>query len=170
MCGEIKKWQKARMVTVRLTTNGNLTRISLPVQHQKVQEVRLDEVHFTGFNGGASAGCYLKLDVQGMSEAYANNESRPGMLLSVDVLNPHTVYSRPKMMLESDGSTVQAFNLSIMMPNGTAATFTECNLYFTFVLELSAMEIDEFRAKRAMLSYPPTNRVDPRATDFRAFE
>ena len=154
MCGEIEKWQKAEQVCVRVTS-GSPTKIVLNKAYENVQEIRLDEVMITGFNGGVSAACYVQLEAQGLSNSGCNNENRRGLLVPIDVLNPGTFYSRPRQVATSEGITVNQFELSILLAStGAAATLTEGTFVFTFVMHKPATEIAAYRQKVAMMDAP----------------
>jgi hypothetical protein len=158
MCGEIQEWQTARTVSVRLTTNGTSQRIVLNNRYETVEEVRLDECMFTVFNGGVSAGCYFVMDLSNLSTKAVNNESKSGILLMVDTLNPHTVFQRPRDIASGSPTTLTSFQLGVFLPNGTPVTFTEAIFTITFVCRKSEDEIQAVRQMKAKLDYIPSVR------------
>jgi hypothetical protein len=155
MCGEVQLWQNARESTVRVTS-GATTNIYLPVQMSRVMEVRLDEVFVTGFNGGVSGTAYVNMNIPNMTPVALNNEKQPGFLIGVDVLNPHVVFNRPKLLFKAEGATIQNFQMSVVLPTGATATFTELVLSLTFVMAKSADELKEVRMWRASVEPHPT--------------
>lgn len=158
MCGEIDDWQTARSCTVRIVTNGAPQNIVLGQKYDNVEEVRLDEVMITGFNGGASAAAYLRIGLNGMHHGTSNNEANPGLLIMTDVLNPHTVYQRPRLVGVGHMITVNTFELSLSMPNGAAATFTEASFVLTFVMRKSPEALEETRRLNMLVHAPPGTR------------
>lgn len=157
MCGEIQKWQVARTAYVRLTTSGATTKVILNNLYTNVEEVRLDEVLITGFNGGASGSCYLTVDGAGLNDASSNNESKRGSLIMVDVTNPHTVHQRPITLAYGQMSNINNFEITLTNPNGTTTTFTEAVFLFTFVCRKSQDQIKAYREMKALMNeYPPS--------------
>jgi hypothetical protein len=158
MCGEIQIWQKAMQVTVRVTS-GAWTEIVLNKTLEDVEEIRLDEIMITGFNSATSASCYVNLEANNLANGYINNENKRGLLVPIDVLNPHTFYSRPRLLATSEGVNLNRFGLTITMPNGTAATLTEASLVLTFVMHKPKEEIRAYREKMAMMEVPSIKDV-----------
>lgn len=156
MCGEIQDWQEARGVTVRLTTDGTRRNVVLGGVWDDVEEIRLDEIMITGFNGGVSGGCYLQIFQPGMRHGTVNNESNSGLLIPVDVLNPHVVHNRPRVIARGQMVNISQFGIGLFMPNGTPATFTEAMLILTFVMRKSADAIEEVRRLKATVDYLPS--------------
>lgn len=154
MCGEILPNQKAEQATVRLTTSADNVSIRLPKQFQRVEEIRLDELFFSNFKGGASGIAYLNLKVNGCAPSAINNENEPGTAIAVDVLNPHILYSRPRVLQTANGVTINDFQIRIENPDGTATTFAECLLVLTFVMRKSAAEVREYREQQALMEIP----------------
>lgn len=146
-------WQKAIQVTVRVTT-GALTEIILNKTLEDVEEIRLDEIMITGFNSATSAACYVNVEANNIANGYVNNENRRGLLVPIDVNNPHTYYSRPRLLATSEGVNLNRFGLTISMPSGTAATLTEASLVLTFVVSRPKEEIRAYREKMAMMDLP----------------
>jgi hypothetical protein len=158
MCGEIMPWQKAVQVCVRVTS-GAWTEIILNKTLEDVEEIRLDEIMITGFNSATSASCYVNVEASSIANGYVNNENKRGLLVPIDVLNPHTYYSRPRLLATSEGVNLNRFGLTITMPSGTAATLTEASLVFTFVMSRPKEEIRAYREKMAMMEVPSIKDV-----------
>lgn len=156
MCGEIEEWQYAKAVTVRLTTSGAQTNVVLGNRFAEVEEIRLNEVMVTGFNGGVSACAYLRIFQDNMTHATANNEANSGLLVPIDVLNPHQVYNNPRPVSQGNRVNINQFGIALLMPNGTAATFTEACFVLTFVCRRSADSLEEVRRLKASVAYLPT--------------
>lgn len=156
MCGEIEEWQEVKQVDVRLTTSGTATTVQLPLLIERVEQVRLDEIMFVGFNGGASAAVYLDFRTNGINSASANNENRPGCMIQVDVLNPHTAYQRPKVLGNGNFMTTNSFEIAIRLPTGVPVLFTEAALSLTFVCRKSENSLAEVRRLKAMMLPPPS--------------
>jgi len=166
MCGEIQEWQIARSVCIRLITNGNKQLVTLGSKFDDVEEIRLDEIMVTNFNGGVSAAAYVKLYQNGMNEATCNNEQEPGLLIGIDVLNPHTVYQRPRVISVGNMVNINSFNVEMRLPGGAVATFNEAVLILTFVCRRSPDSIAEVRRLKATVDYLPSiidvrNTFDP---------
>ena len=159
MCREIEKWQYQRHVTIRVT-NGNLQNINLGDKFADVEEVRLKEYMFTGFNGGVSSAVYCNFQLQGLRHMITNNENQRGFLLMVDVLQPHTVYDDARGIVKGEMANVNQLKLDITLPNGTVPTFTEASFVLVLVMRKSAEEIQSWRMKRAMIEGVPSI-VDP---------
>lgn len=155
MCGEVQLWQTSRESTVRVTS-GVLTNIYLPCQMSRVMEVRLDEVFVSGFNGGVSGTAYVNMNMPNLNPVAMNNEKQAGFLISVDVLNPHVVYNRPRLLFKSEGATVQNFQMSVTLPSGAVPVFTELVLNLTFVMAKSADELADIRKWRASIEPHPS--------------
>jgi len=166
MCGEIQPWQIAKLVNVRLTTSGALQTVTLNKALERVEEIWLDEIQVTGFNAGVSAGAYFNLTVNGMHSGACSNEGKPGVLVMIDILNPHTVYQRPKSLAVGSQCSVNTFKLSVSLPNGTPVTFTEACLSLTFVCRRSPEELEEVRKLKASVDYPPSIRDGAVRNDF----
>lgn len=164
MCGEIEKYQTARQVTIRLETSASNQSIKLPFQFLRVEEIRLDEVMFTNFNGGASGVTYLDLKINNCSSAAINSDNSTGTALGVDVLNPRTVYQRPRVLQTAHGVTINDFQVRLAQSDGTLTTFNQCLLVLTFVMRKSAAEMEQYRAEQASLQIPQMKGVDPRST------
>lgn len=162
MCGEIQDYQKASTIAVRLTSAGVQT-ISLPFKFNSVEEIRLDEFMITNFNGGVSGGFYLKLELNGLSTVCLNNTGRSGTLLSMDVLNPKTVYQRPVSLIQAGLTAVTQFQIGLENSNGTATTFNEAIFHFTIVYRKSDSEMAEMRALKQLSYYPPS-QIQPRVS------
>ena len=151
-------WQKARQVTVRVTS-GSLTEVILNDTLLNVEEIRLDEIMITGFNSATSASCYVDISAPNLSNGYVTNENRRGFLVPIDVLNPHTYYSRPRLVATSEGVNLNRFHISISMATGVAATLTEASLVLTFVMSRPKEEIRAYREKMAMMDLPSIKDV-----------
>ena len=163
MCGEIEKWQTSQTFTVKLTSASQ--KVKIPQQYQRVQEIRLDEQMFINFNAGTSGVAYLNLKIRDAEQASRNNQNIPGTAILVDVLNPHTVYSRPRVMVKSHGSTTVAdFDLELRDDQGALVTFNTCILVFTVVMRKSLSELEEYRRMEALVTPPAIKGVDPRTT------
>jgi hypothetical protein len=158
MCGEIEAWQKAETFSIRVTSGG-LQNIVLPKQFANVEEIRLDEYMVVNFNGGVSGSTYLNMRLNGFSPAYVNSNGRPGVLLGVDVLNPHVVYSRPRTMFRAPMVALHQFELSLANSAGAVSTFDEAIFFFTVVMRKPAEELQETREMMRMVEFP--SRVDP---------
>lgn len=161
MCGEIGADQYTRQLNVRIVTNGNEQTVTLSKQFQDLDELRLDEIMVTGFNSGTSAACYLQVNQRGLSSPAISDNNVPGTLLMVDVLNPHTVFQRPKVIAVSQLGTIASFRMSVKMPDGTPATFTELSMILTAVMRKPG------RASVQQMAYdstPQIKGVDPRST------
>lgn len=156
MCGEIEEWQKAKQFNVRLTTNGQATQITLSDKFDQVEEIRLDECMFTGFNGGTSGAVYLEFTSNGFNSSIPNNEAKSGVLLMVDVLNPHTTFQRPKLLARGHLLTLNSFQIRIVLPSGAAVAFTEASFSLTAVCRKGADEIAEVRRLKATALPPPS--------------
>lgn len=151
MCGEIEDWQTATDVFVRLTTNGSPIQITLPVPYERVEEIRLNEVLAINFNGGASGMGYLAISGQGLTAGTVNTDRRAGVLVMIDVLNPHVFYSRPRVVARAAQSTLQQFEISFLSPVGAAMTFGELGLSLTIVCRKSEDEMAEVRRLKASI-------------------
>ena len=163
MCGEIEKWQNAQTFTVKLSSARE--KVKIPQQYQRVQEIRLDEQMFINFNAGVSGVTYLNLKIQDAEQASRNNQNIPGTALIVDVLNPHTVYSRPRVLVKSHGSsTVSDFDLELRDDQGNLVTFASAILVFTVVMRKTLNELEEYRRMEALVTPPAIKGVDPRTT------
>jgi len=155
MCGEIEEWQEVKQVDVRLTTTGATTVVQLPSLIERVEQIRLDEIQITGFNGGASGAVYIYFRTNGVNNVSVNNENRSGCMLMIDVLNPHTTFQRPKILGNGNFMTTNSFELSIRLPSGVPVLFTEAALCLTFVCRKSENSLSEVRRmKAAMLPAP----------------
>lgn len=158
MCGEIEKWQKATQVTIRVTSGAKQT-IQLAKQLADVEEIRLDEFMITGFNGGTSGSFYMDMQVPGFTDAFVSNETKRGTLLGLDVLNPKTYYSRPKVLYKSHPVTMNQFLFELMLPNGSTPALTEGIFIFTVVQRKPLEEQEEYRNFINKLEFP--SRKDP---------
>ncbi len=157
MCGEIQEWQEAKTATVRLTTNGNQT-VSFTHMFDQVEEIRLDEIMVTNFNGGVSGAAYLNLRLNGMHSGEASNERQEGLLILIDAANPHVIYQRPRLIGNANLVHVNSFQLSFDLPSGIAATFTEFCMVLTFVCRKSEDSISQIRRMKARMGPPPSVR------------
>lgn len=153
MCGEIEEWQIARFVQMQLSAGG-LTQITLNQKFEAVEEIRLNEILITGFNGGVSGMAYLNVDINGATHAVTNNTAIPGMMVMVDVLNPHTVYNNPVTILKANLCSVNQFGVSFRLPSGAPVTFTEAIFTLTFVCRRSPDSLAEIRALKAQVTLP----------------
>ncbi len=158
MCGEIQEWQEAKTVFVRLTGSGAQQNVVIGNKFDNVEEVWVDEVMVTGFNGGVSAAAYLNVTINGMHPGSANNEAKPGVLVMVDVLNPHTVYQRPRVVAKGHMVSVNTLKVSLNLPSGVAATFTEAAFTLTLVCRKTADQLEEVRRLKASVDYAPSIR------------
>lgn len=156
MCGEIEDWQYAKDVTIRLVTTGAETNVVLGNRFDEVEEIRLNEIMVTGFNGGVSAGAYLRINLNGMTNGTANNEANSGLLVPIDVLNPHSIYNNPRVISRGNRVNVNQFGIALLMPNGTASAFTEACIVLTFVCRRSADSLAEVRRLKSTVHYLPT--------------
>lgn len=164
MCGEIKPWQIQKSVSIRLTTSASNTTVTLPYQFQRVEEIRLDEFLFVGFNGGVSGVTYLNMRINGAASDCINNDNNQGTAIPVNVLTSHMIYNRPRVLQTAHGATVNDFQVRLEQSDGTLTTFTECLLVLTFVMRKSAAELADYRQQQAMLDIPQMKGVDPRST------
>lgn len=155
------------MVTVRLTTDGSETNVVLSQQFDDVEEIRLNEFLFTNYQGGTSGACYLRLRQNGLSNATVNNEANPGLLIPVDVLNPHQIYNNPRPISRGQMVNVSHFGIQLLTPAGAAVTFDEASLVLTFVCRRSADSMAEVRRLKSMVDYLPTI-TDVRTTHYAA--
>jgi hypothetical protein len=161
MCGEIKAYQTATDVAIRITAAG-VNKINLP-QIQRVDEIRLDGFFITGFNGAVSASAYLQISgMSGMREATINSNNKPGCLIAVDVNNPHVIFSRPRVLATGSATTVNNFDINLVMPSGANASFTEACFFITFVCRKSPEEMSEYRQLMAQVELPQMKGPDPR--------
>lgn len=163
MCGEIKAYQTAIDVAIRVTASG-VNVIKLP-QISRVDEIRLDGFFITGFNGAVSSSAYLQLTgISGMRETTINSNNKPGCLIAVDVNNPHVIFSRPRMLATGSATTVNSFNVNLVLPSGANATFTEACFFVTFVCRKSPEEMAEYRQLMAQVEIPQMKGPDPRSS------
>ena len=156
MCGEIEDWQTAHGVSVRLTGTGARTNVILNQQYDDVEQINLDEIMITGFNAGVSAGMYVRIYQNGLDTSASNNESNPGVLVPVDVLNPNKVYNRPRVLAQGQMVNVSQFAIALFMPDGTPATFNEACIIMTFVRRRTADSSAEVRRLKATVDYLPS--------------
>jgi len=161
----LKPWQFKQQMTVRLTTSGAKTTIRLPKQFIDVEEIRLAEQHFVGYNGGVSAACYLEFVSKDFTSPVINNENNVGCLINVNVLTSHMIYHIPRTVVTSSLGTLNQFDISLHFANGTAPLFTEASLVFDVVMHRPALEAKELRNKMAMWvgQQPQIKGVDPRS-------
>lgn len=157
MCGEIEEWQERKTVTVRLTQTGKQN-IQFSGSFDQVEEIRLDEIMVTNFNGGVSASAYLNLSLPGLHSGEYSNERQEGILMLIDTANIHTVFQRPRVIGNANLVHVNSLTFSFNMPSGVAATFTELSLVLTFVCRRSEDSISQIRRFKAMLAPPPSIR------------
>lgn len=153
MCGEIEKWQTTAQVTVRVTS-GAEQNIVFSNRYSNVEEIRLTEVQVTGFNGGVSGAFYLKLGLNGFTRSYVDNEAQSGVLIPVDVLNPHTVYSNPRTIAKADKVNFNQFRMSMVLANGATVAVTEACFVFTVVMRKSPEELAEYRKMMSEMDIP----------------
>lgn len=153
MCGEIQEWQIARIVQIELD-RGGLTQVVLNQKFEGVEEIRLNEILITGFNGGVSGHAYLNVDINGATHAITNNTAIPGMMVMVDVLNPHTVYDNPMTVLQGNLCSVNQFGVYFRLSTGAAVVFTQAVLTLTFVCRRSPDSLAEIRALKAQVTLP----------------
>jgi hypothetical protein len=163
MCGEVEKWQYTRTIQVRLTTDGRETNIVLPVQYKNVQEIRLDETFFVAWNGGVSGTAYLRVRLNGASDAAVNTDNQPGLLIGVDVLNPQAIYQRPRTVCYCDNVSVNRFVVSIRSPAGADIVFTEGVVNLTLVMNKDPDQIAEYRRAAQQTETPQIKGVDGRS-------
>ena len=157
MCGEIQIYQHTKQFSIRLLTNGDERQINFPDIFHDCEEVRLDEALFT--NVGASGAIYLDMKASHFSQGSRNNESKRGVMLSVDGANPHVVYQRPKVILYSSFATLQNFGLSLLDSAGAPVTFDEVNLHFTVVMRKPKEAMQEVRLLMGTRDWP--SNFDP---------
>lgn len=162
MCGETEDWQEAHDASVRITGSGANSIIHLARIYDDVEEVRLNEVLVTGFNGGTSGAFYLQVSHNGLNPSVINNENNKGVLIPVDVLNPHSIYQRPRTIMKGDQVNLQQFELGCVMPDNSVATFTEAVFVFTIVVRKSPDQIAEVRRLKASVDYLPSIKADAR--------
>ena len=155
MCGEIQDWQKQSSCSIRVTT-GIPQNIPLPKIFDEVEEIRIDEFMITNFNGGISGTCYVQMEVNSMNNPSVNNDQRTGTLLIVDVLNPKTVYQRPRVVAASHPVTVNQISFRITNPDGSTTTFNEASFVLTIVMRKSEDELAEVRRLKAQVDYLPS--------------
>ena len=158
MCGEIQNWQHTKQFSLRVTS-GAVQQLSLSDIFHDCEEVWLDEFLITGFNGGASGACYMKVDASNFTQGARNNEQVRGTMLSVDVLNPHVVFQRPRVVLRSSMSTLQTLEFSLFLSDGTPVAFTEANFHFTVVMRKPKEAIAAERLLMGSFDFP--SRFDP---------
>lgn len=156
MCGEIEDWQEVKQVDVRLVTSGAQTVVQLPSLIERVEQIRLDESLFVGFNGGTSGAVFVEFQTNGVNSVSVNNLNRTGCMLQVDVLNPHTVYQRPKILGNGNFMTTNSFSLAIKLPDGTPVLFTEAALSLTFVCRKGENALAEVRKMKASMLPAPS--------------
>ena len=159
MCGEIGKHQYAKQVSMRLTTGADQN-VVFSKTFEDVEQVWLDEIMITGFNGGTSASCYVNININGLAKSGINNENNPGMLVPVDVLNPHTVYSRPRVLAEGSLVNINSLSVSIRLPTGAAVALTEASICLTFVMRRPKEEDTAYRVQKNAETRAPSYR-DP---------
>jgi hypothetical protein len=163
MCGEVEKWQYARTVQVRLVTSGAGTSVVLPRQFKNVQEIRLDETFFVAWNGGVSSSAYLRVRLNGASDAAINTDNAPGLLIGVDVLNPQAIYQRPRTVCYCDNVSVARFDVEIRTPAGGAVLFTEGVVNLTLVMNKDPDQIAEYRRAAQQTETPQMKGIDGRS-------
>lgn len=164
MCGEVEKWQYARSISVRFVTTGAGTSVVLPYQFKNVQEIRLDETFFVGWNGGVTGTAYLRIRLNGAQDAVVNTDNQPGMLIGVDVLNPHDIFQRPRTVCLCDNVSISRFDVEIRSPAGTAILFTEGFVVLTLVMRKEPEQIEAYRVASQQVETPQVKGVDPRST------
>lgn len=149
---------------MRLTTSGARTTIRLPHQFTDIEEIRLAEQAFVGFNGGVSASCYLEILNKDFTSPVVNNETNSGCLINVNVLNPHVVYHIPRTVVKSSLGTLSQFDMNLHFTDGTFPAFTEATFVFDVVMHRPATEAASFRKQMAMWvgQQPQIKGVDPR--------
>lgn len=156
MCGEIEEWQHKRQVFVRLTTNGASRIITLPHIFERVEEIRLDEILVTNFQGGVAGSAYLNLNGQGLTTNSVSLDRRPGSLILVSPLTPHLQYNNPRVLALGNMATVNSFELSFITVAGVPVTFDEMDLVLTFVCRKSEDQMEQVRKMKAAMHYPPS--------------
>jgi hypothetical protein len=159
MCGEIEDWQIARTIVVRMTV-GTSQKIDLSNLFDQVEEIRLTESFVTNFQGGINGTGYLELDIMGLNNVIVSNERRKGVLIMVDNLNPHSIYSNPRIIATGGLTSIQSFQCRFLDSTAAAApvTFDEAVFVFTFVCRRPVESIAEVRKLRHMMDYPPTRK------------
>lgn len=163
MCGEIEKWQVSKTFTIQLTTAQE--KVKIPEQYQRVEEIRLDEQMFINFQGGVSGIAYLNMKIPNAEPSTRNNKNINGTALPVDVLTPHTIYQRPRVLVKSTGgTTISDFDVQIRDVNGDLVTFNTCLLVITVVMRKSSAELEEYRRMEALVTPPAIKGPDPRTT------
>lgn len=160
MCGEIQDWQYARTVVIRMTTSGATQKIDFSGIFDQVEEIRLTESFVLGFNGGVSGTGYLELDIPQLSNVTISNERRKGILIMVDNLNPHVIYSNPRVIATGGMTSLQSFQARFLTTAASAlpVTFTEAVFVLTLVCRRSVDSIAEVRKMRHMMDYPPSRK------------
>lgn len=159
MCGEIEDWQEAHTVTIRLQGFLGKREIRLNDVFPQCEEIRLDEVFLSNFNGGVATTAYVNFEISGMSSASASNEGQAGLLIAYDPLNPQQLYSRPKRLAKGN-TNLQHFTVSIFLPGGATPNCTEAALMLTVVTRRSASSIAEVRRLRQMMNAERVNNRD----------
>ena len=163
MCGEIEDWQYARTVVIRMTTDGSQKKIDFNSIFDQVEEVRLTESFVLNFNGGTSGSAYLELDIPHINSVCVSNERRKGTLIMVDNLNPHVIYSNPRVIASGGMANFQSFQARFMstadaFDQQVPVTFTEAVFVLTLVCRRSVDSIAEIRKLRQMMDYPPSRK------------
>jgi len=153
MCGEIQDWQESKTVTVRLTATG-LRNVFLTNKFDRVEEVRVEEILVTGVGG--SGASYLRFEHQNLTDGSAKSEPVPGLMVCIDVLNPHVVYSRPRVIARGDRVSINNFQIGLFTPAGAALGFTEASIVLTFVCRRSEDSLQQIRMLKAAMDYPPS--------------
>lgn len=161
---ELHPWEYKEQFTVRLTSFAAQT-ILLPRQFTNVRAIYLVEDGYVGYNGAVSAGYYLNIQAQNVTTPAVNNDNVRGQLVFVDVLNPHTSYSEPRLIATGNNATLQSFTIEGRLSTGAAPAITEACLVFTVVMHLPVTVYEEVRRKLAswMANGPQIKGPDPRA-------
>lgn len=149
----IEPWEEAKTVTVRLAATG-LQNVELNKAFERLERIYVEEIMLTGVGG--SGAHYLRLDHNNLTDASIKNEPVAGLMICVDVLNPHVVYPRPRLISHGNMTNLQQFQVGFFTPAGAALAFTEASVVLTFVSRKPAASHPQVRQWEARQDYPPS--------------
>lgn len=162
MCGDLQPWQKAKTVTVRLTTSSPNTTVNLPYIGERVEEIWLDEYLVTA---PSVAVGYLDVKVNNLAHFPVNNDQVMGTAIALDPAatgREHVVLQRPRVLCVGQFVNVHNFQVALLSAAGATVTFTDALFVLTFVMRKDPLEIAEYRRMQAELELPSIKGVDPR--------
>ena len=133
MCGDLKPWQYAHTVVIRMETNGAPITVNLgrPLEH--VDEVWLTEYAVRGAPAGSDLWRFNFLGNNMPEEVSTNAGGRGHCIMVTPTGDKHQVYDQARVISLAQKQYLNTLTVELRDSTGANVTFTSATIFLTFI-------------------------------------